>query len=381
MRDDRLPLLHIGLFGAFILVVLLTAFVFPKWAVSKPRLILDKQIPGNNDLLYFATDAPDEFIVYSPGLYSTLGILPASERMADMVVSKDGTVVWTSTKSGYVDRFVIPAGAVTITRSETRRERVAPVLGSVALSANGRFIAVAYGSTEDYNARGVKILPADTISVEDEVADFSVSGDIQDIVANPVEDVFYIINSHSDKIRIYNADRFRLEPDIIEMGNSPGRFIVRPDGRKGYGAMNARMSVAIVDLESNETIDYIQLGFPPYAMCFNIDGSRLYVASRDSSHVDVIDSGKDEIIASFDLSSRIAGLIEFNYAEIIGISPDEKYMYVLPKRQELLIYDISMVLDQSRQDETPVMIQSQRLASEPLFMEVIRGHRVPGVEE
>ncbi|HDS31146.1 MAG TPA: hypothetical protein ENN67_08900, partial [Firmicutes bacterium] len=204
MRDDKLVQFQIVLYGGFILLAFFTAFLYPGWAVNKPKLILDLAIPGNHDLIYFATDAPDEFIIYSPGLHSVLGILPASERMASMVVSNDGSTVWTSTKSGYVDRFVIPAGRVTITQAETRRARVAPVLGPIALSANGRFIAVAYGSSEDYNARNVKILPADTVSVADELADFSVTGDIQALVANPVQNLFYIINAHSDRVRIYN---------------------------------------------------------------------------------------------------------------------------------------------------------------------------------
>jgi hypothetical protein len=363
-------------------LLILIALSFPLWAMKKPSGVLDNALPGNNDLLYFATDAPDNFIVWSPGLCDNRGILSASQRMSDMVISPDGTIVWTATKSGYIDRFELAVDQRLIAARSTIHRRIAPVLSSIALSANGRFIAVGWGSSEDYNSRNVKILPSDTVSLDDELADFSVSGDIQDIVANPVEDYFYIINSHSDRIRIYNADRFRLEPDIIEMGNSPGNFIVRPDGRRAYGAMNARQAIGVVDLVSNETIDYITLGFPPYAMAFNSDGSRLYIASRDSATIAVMDTATDEIQVMFDLPPRMQGLLEYNFPEMIGVSSDEKYLYVMPKRKELLVYDISRMLAPDYSGgERPQMVQSEFMANAPFFMKVIRGHAVPGVPE
>ncbi len=375
MRQDT-NTIRIALYGIIIVLVAITSV---SWAFRKPTGILDTALSDNNDLIYFATDAPDDFIVYSPALHTTLRVIPASERMSDMVISPDGSVVWTATKSGYVDRIELPTGEDILTGGTTLHHRIAPVLSSIALSANGRFIAVGYGNSEDYNSRNIKILPADSVSLSDELADFSVSGDIQDIVANPVEDLFYIVNSHSDRVRIYNSDTFRLEPDIIELGNSPGTFVVRPDGLRAYGAMNARKAVAVVDLERNETTEYIALGYPPYAMAFSPDGMRLYVASRDSSDVAIIDTTTSEIMKQFRLPPRLEGLLEFNFAEIIGISSDEKYLYVLPKRPELVIYDISMVLDPAREEEEPVMVQSKILHATPFRMEVIRGQDIPGV--
>ncbi len=344
---------------------------------SKPSSVLDDLLPDNTDLLYFATDAPDTFIVYSPGHHENRLILPASERMSDMVISPDGSVVWTATKSGYVDRFELPIDQDIFQTPGQIHMRIAPVLSAIALSADQRFIAVGYGNSEDYNSRNIKILDAGTVSLEDELADFAISGDIQDIVANPVTNLFYIINSHSDRVRIYNADRFRLEPDILELGNSPGRFIVRPDGLRAYGAMNARKAIAVVNLETNETTDYVLLNFPPYAMAFNPDHSLLYVASRDSAAVAILDTETNEVVSTFNLPPRHEGLLEFNFAEIIAISTDERYFYVMPKRPELVVYDISMVLDPDRAGEQPVMVQSEVLAASPFHMEVIRNHTIP----
>lgn len=364
---------QIILYGGLLLLLVVT---FPLWAMKKPAGILDQKIAGNHDLIYFATDAPDNFIIYSPGLHEDRLIRPASERMADMVINREGTVVWTATKSGYVDRYTINVDENILTTPHVEHMRIAPVLASIALSADQLFIAVAYGSSEDYNSRNVKILPSDTISLSDEVADFSVSGDIQDIVANPVDNYFYIINSHSDRVRIYNANRFRLEPDIIELGNSPGNFVVRPDGLRAYGAMNARQAVAIVNLETNETYAYVALGFPPHAMAFNTDGSHLYVASRDSSTVTIMDTQTDEIINTFDLPPRLEGIIETNYSEMIAVSTDERYLYVMPKRRELVVYDLTPVSS----GEKPLMVQSEVFAAQPFYMEIRRDHIVPGVE-
>jgi hypothetical protein len=377
MSGNRFTYIQIGVFGTLLLVAALT---FPLWGMREPKGVLDQPIAGNSDLLYFATTAPDNFIIYSPGLRRNRLILPASERMADMVVSPDGSKVWTSTKGGFVDRYEIPLDQ-SIFSASIKRERIAPVLSAIALSASGRFIAVGYGSSEDYNSRNIKILPADTVSLRDEKADFPVSGDIQAIVANPVEDLFYIINSHSDRVRIYNANRFRLEPDIIELGNSPGSFVVRPDGLRAYGAMNARRAIGVVDLQTNETTDYIQMGFPPYAMCFNEDGSHLYVASRDSTTVKILDTQTNTTLTTFDLPPRLPGVIENNYAEMIGVSSDEDYLYIMPKRAELLIYDISMVHDPDYSGAPPIMVQAEILATTPFYMSVVRGRTVPGVPE
>ncbi|MCX6645282.1 MAG: YncE family protein [bacterium] len=357
-------------------LLILIALSFPLWAMKKPTGILDERILGNNDLLYFATDAPDNFIIYSPGLHENRLIRPASERMADMVINNDGNVVWTATKSGYVDRYEINVDQNILTTPAVDHTRIAPVLAAIALSADQRFIAVGYGNSEDYNSRSVKILPSDSISLADELADFAVSGDIQDIVANPVDNIFYIVNSHSDRVRIYNANRFRLESDIIELGNSPGSFVVRPDGLRAYGAMNARQAIAIVDLETNETIQYTSLGFPPYALAFNADGSHLYIASRDSSTVAVLDTNTNEIVSSFNLPPRLEGMMETNYSEMIAVSSNEQYLYVMPKRQELVIYDISPVASGG----IPEMVQSEVFAAKPFFMDIRRNHTVPGVQ-
>lgn len=367
-------LIQIAIYGSLFVLVLLAII---GWGWKKPIGVLDEMIPGNHDLLYFATDAPDSFIIYSPGLYDNRLIRPASERMADMAINREGSVIWTATKSGFVDRYEFNVDASIVMPQNTIHQRIAPVLSAIALSADERFVAVGYGSSEDYNSRNVKILPADTVNLADELADFSVSGDIQAIVANPVVNLFYIINSHSDRVRIYNADRFRLESDIIELGNSPGNFMIRPDGLRAYGAMNARQSVAIVNLETNETYDYVSLGFPPYAMAFNSDGSRLYIASRDSSTVAIMDTDTNDIITTFDLPPRIEGLMETNYSECIAVATDELYLYVLPKRKELLVYDLSPVAF----GQNPQMIQSEVFATEPFFMDVRRNHIVPGVPE
>jgi DNA-binding beta-propeller fold protein YncE len=200
-----------------------------------------------------------------------------------------------------------------------------------------------------------------------------VSGDIQDIVANPARDVFYIINSHSDRVRIYNADRFRLEPDVIELGNSPGNFVVRPDGLRAFGAINSRNAVAIVNLETNEMVEYVGLNFPPYAMCFNKEGTHLYVASRDSASVVEMDTETDAILRRFDLPARIPGLLESTFPEMIGVSSDENYLYVLPKRSELVIYDISVIRQPDYAGQPLQMVQSTILPTTPFYMQVVRG--------
>jgi hypothetical protein len=53
---------------------------------------------------------------------------------------------------------------------------------------------------------------------------------------------------------------------------------------------------------------------------------------------------------------------------------------VLPKSQELLVYDISRARETGGR-EKPTMIQAVVLSTTPFAMYVIRNHKVPGVPE
>ncbi|HEX9745606.1 MAG TPA: hypothetical protein VGB30_09285, partial [bacterium] len=145
------------------------------------------------------------------------------------------------------------------------------------------------------------------------------------------------------------------------------------DGKRAYGAMNARQSVTVVNLDTNEVQENIVIGFPPYAMCFNEDGSHLYVASRDSNVVAAVNTETNEIIKVFHFPPRIEGILEYNYAEMIGVSPAEDYIYVMPKRAELIVYDMSEVFDESVREPKLTMVQSEVLPTTPFFMSIVRG--------
>ncbi|HEX9746167.1 MAG TPA: hypothetical protein VGB30_12145, partial [bacterium] len=62
--QDQTSRLQTMIYGVILGALILS---FPFWGIKKPTGVLDDPITGNPDLLYFATDAPDNILIYSPG--------------------------------------------------------------------------------------------------------------------------------------------------------------------------------------------------------------------------------------------------------------------------------------------------------------------------
>jgi hypothetical protein len=99
-------------------------------------------------------------------------------------------------------------------------------------------------------------------------------------------------------------------------------------------------------------------------LAFTADGSKLYVGARSLPEVYVIDTVKDVLIETLSLSNphQAARLT----AEIIAVSTDENYLYLIPQYGVLLVYKIN-------HDGKPLEpIQSKIFPKEPMIMDVIR---------
>jgi hypothetical protein len=220
-----------------ILPAALFAFIVLLTGCIEPAHRLSKGLPDANDQIVFATAGPDNILVYSVQKAQMEHTLPADIRLNAMVIDKAGKLAYVTTKNGWLNVFNLQRG------DREARVRVGTILQSVALSADGQFIAVGVGSEEDYNAHDISIRRTDKIN--EEIMLVNIRGDIQDLIANPVKPELYIINTNADKVRVFDFNQMELV-GIIPLGGSPSMLSVSPDGMKIYATLNAQSTVAVL---------------------------------------------------------------------------------------------------------------------------------------
>jgi YVTN family beta-propeller protein len=328
-------------------------------------MLIDR-LPENSDRIVMATDAPDYIQVYSPATRKSR-MYPSDERMNDMKIDRSGERVLVATKEGWLNVFY--PGQLGRRRV---RHKLGDILQGVALSGDEKSVAIGLGNREDYNARDVAVYSMDKIENLG-TGDVSckaiipMKGDIQAIVANPdpANNRGYIASSQDDKLTMFDFPTGQ-RLGFIEIGNSMGHFRCSPDGRKGYASINARQSVAAVDLTKGQekTIAHVKLPTAPYYLAFNADGSRLYAGSRDTNQVYVIDTATDELIDTLILGNPFTQV--WLTAELIGVSSDEEYLYVVPQYPVLIVYEMN-------REGTPLKpVQSNNFPKAPTIMEIMR---------
>lgn len=330
----------------FLYIVFLTGCIEPAHRLSKG-------LPDANDLIVFATAAPDNILVYSVQKAKMEHTLPADIRLNSMVIDKAGKLAYVATKNGWLNVFNLQRG------DREARVRVGTILQSLALSSDGKYLAVGVGSEEDYNAHDISIRRTDNIN--DEIMLVNVGGDIQDLVANPANQEFYIVNTSADKVRIFNFDQNELV-GIIPLGGSPSMMVVSPDGKKIYATLNAQSSVAVIDVETRSNlIRYDLPGTAPHYLAFSEDGSKVVVSDRDSARVFFIDNVNNTLLGYKPFPDYLASKIN---PEIIEFSSNAEYLYIISSRQtDLMVVDI----------RTMHLAQTYNLPKRPTAMQVIRG--------
>jgi len=357
------------LYGVFLIFFCLLLSL----AVAKtPPGQMDKGIPGNKDKIVMATDAPDYIQIYKPEKGAPPKLYPSDERLNDMKIDKAGERIFVATKEGWLNIFSPEKWGRGV-----KRFKLGDVLQGVAISGDEKYVAVGLGNKDDYNARDVgiynieKIMDGDPYDVPIKSI-VHMMGDIQAIFGNPdpANNRGYIISSQASTITIFDFASGK-QIRTVEVGNSMGFFRCSPDGKKGYGSINAKQSVAIIDLTKNQekTIKHIKLPSSPYYLAFNSEGTRLYAGSRDRSEVYVIDTVTDEHIWTYKLVNPYAHLSLT--AELIAVSTNEDYIYMVPQYGIIMIYEITK---EDAEDNTSSLyaVQKRQFVKAPSLMEVIR---------
>lgn len=129
------------------------------------------------------------------------------------------------------------------------------------------------------------------------------------------EDVhFYNINGASGSV-----EGFSLSGELPE-GDNPRDLAISADGRLALACFNTSRNVAVIDLATNTTRSYIDVGERPLAAEITPDGHYAVVCATDADAVRIIDLASDTIVASLTIVSRPAR---------VRISPDGAWAYVL----------------------------------------------------
>jgi len=221
--------------------------------------------------------------------------------------------------------------------------------GSVAVSPNGRYVAVGRGDRE-FQIRSVAVLNA--AQLDQVAASVEFNGDLQDLVANPNPEFpeLYIVNDKASKIRIYNFETQQYADSIFDLTGSPSAFVVSPDGRLAMASINARNKVVFVDLTTKVLFYEVILSgrnpgelASPHQIAFTPDGSTAYVTDRrvrgllyriDLGPIRRAMAGQGDL-AGIDQSTVVTAkqmpflLTDANFIpEKIAVSADSNFMYV-----------------------------------------------------
>ena len=251
---------------------------------SPPTFAHDRGLTSLDDVLVFATAAPDTIQVYSVSQARVTNTLKAAERLQDMAVSpvdpqgEPNPRAYVATKSGRVAAYDFRHNAVL---DEVKlSDDPEATSGSVAVSGDGKYVAVGIGD-QQFQIKDIAILNAAKLTQK--VASTNIGGDLQDLVANPNPLIpeLYIVNDRADKIRIFDFSSMTMEAIPLMLTGSPSTFAISPDGHMALASINAREKVVFIDLDRKVLFYEVTLpGASPHRIAFSPDDKYAYVTDR-----------------------------------------------------------------------------------------------------
>jgi YVTN family beta-propeller protein len=118
-------------------------------------------------------------------------------------------------------------------------------------------------------------------------------------------------------VQLYDVPAQRFT-DEIEVGGSPYRILLSPDGAFAYVANLSGPNVSFVDLARRTTTTSVAVPPQPTGMGISPDGRTLYVASQTAGMLSVIDIA----------AAAVRAQLPVYQARDIAVSPDGRHVYV-----------------------------------------------------
>lgn len=126
----------------------------------------------------------------------------------------------------------------------------------------------------------------------------------------------YVSNEKDNTISVIDGDSLELV-DTIEVGQRPRGIVLSPDGSLLYMCTSDEDHVEVLDLESREILHTLPSGPDPELMELSPDGKFLYIANEDDNLVTVVDVEEKRKVVEIPVGIEPEG---------IGVSPDGKWL-------------------------------------------------------
>ena len=139
-------------------------------------------------------------------------------------------------------------------------------------------------------------------------------------------DKIYVAASGSGAIKVIDSTTNLVTASIPI--SSPGHIAVSPDGKRAY--VTTPGGLATLDTATNAVIATVPVGSGPTGVALNPSGTRAYVAVNFGSHVAVVDTVSQSVIAQIALPVHLA--------THVAVSPDGTRIYA--SNQASLVYVI-----------------------------------------
>jgi len=98
----------------------------------------------------------------------------------------------------------------------------------------------------------------------------------------------YVSNERDNTISVIDGESLEVV-DTIEVGQRPRGIVLSNDGSILYICTSDDDHVAVLDLETRETLHTLPSGPDPELMALSPDGKYLYIANEDDNLVTVVD--------------------------------------------------------------------------------------------
>jgi YVTN family beta-propeller protein len=118
-------------------------------------------------------------------------------------------------------------------------------------------------------------------------------------------------------VQLYDVPTQRFTGEI-QVGGSPYRIVLSPDGAAAYVADLSGPNVSFVDLASRQTTTNVAVPPQPTGMGISPDGRTLYVASQTAGTLSVLDVA----------SAAVRAQLPVYQARDVAVSPDGRHVYV-----------------------------------------------------
>lgn len=128
----------------------------------------------------------------------------------------------------------------------------------------------------------------------------------------------YVTNLEDNTVSVIDTETNDVI-DTIDVGSRPNSIALTPNGR-AYVANFGANTVSVIDTGSNERLFDIVVGESPVALAVSPDGSRVYVANIGGDTVSVINTETNFVVATIGVGQSPVG---------VAVGPDGRRVYVV----------------------------------------------------